>query len=182
MPNPPNYDPRDNDVPDERDLRDYEDDRALRDHPNLPAHRPPRVVGRVWQPEPVRPPVILRELPRLTWPERCAESIRFILLTAEHWLSSGGVMREWIRLNLRVAVCLLAAAVLVVPPVTFILESTAEWAALIAATARNVSGTILGLPPVVVALSSIYLLARFVHRRLSLRRRYPQDRHHDPYM
>ena len=45
----------------------------------------------------------------------------------------------------------------------------------------NVSGTILGLPPVVVALSSIYLLARFVHRRLVQNRRYPRDQHHDPY-
>ena len=135
----------------------------------------------IWRPEPLRLPSVPRELPRLGWPERCAESLRFALLGAEHWLSSGGLLREWIRLKLRVAVCLLAAAVLVVPPATFILESTAEWAALLASTARNLSGTILGLPPVIVALSSFYLLARFLHRRVVRNRRYQRDPH-DPYM
>lgn len=166
--------------PSEADPWDEDDDIAESVVVASESKRPDRIIHQVWQPDRVKPPQIHRELSRLTWPERCAETLRFFILHVEHWLSSGGALREWIRLNLRIAICLIAAAVLVVPPVSFILESTAEWASLVATTAQNLSGTILGLPPVIVALSSIYLLARFVHRRVFQKRRFGRDQH-DPY-
>ena len=96
--------------------------------------KPTGLVRAAWDPEPVDPPQIDRDLPGLPWPERSAESIRFTALSTEHWLSRRGVLREWLRLNLWVGTALLALALLVVPPVTMLLEGTAEWSELIRAT------------------------------------------------
>ena len=54
---------------------------------------------------------MISDLHHLTWPERSAEVLRFTGLRIEHWLSRGGWLREWIRLNLWVAVILTVAAV-----------------------------------------------------------------------
>ncbi len=150
---------------------------------NLPAVRQAltpealRLARSAWNPEPVEPPQIDRELPSLSWPERAAEALRYAALAAEHWVSRRGVLREWLRLNLWVGIALLAFALLVVPPVTMLLEGTAEWSELVKATALNVTATIAGLPPVVIAIATA-LVAYKLLRRNWLRRR-SRGRYHD---
>ena len=56
-------------------------------------------LGRVWNAKPVPKPSIPGDLEKLSWPERSAVVIFHALLSAESWLSGGGWLREWIRLN-----------------------------------------------------------------------------------
>lgn len=142
-----------------------------------PSPRPGRRKGRIvavsrflWNPVPLPAPVIDPDLAELSWPERVAEVSRFGLLGAEYWLSQGGVLREWLRLNLWAAVVLTMAAVLLVPPVTAVLKGAAEWTALLGEILENVATTILGLPPLVIALATLLLLLR-IGQRYWLRRR-----------
>ncbi|MFT4549025.1 MAG: hypothetical protein ACI8XO_000281 [Verrucomicrobiales bacterium] len=140
------------------------------------------LIRKAWKPEPIEKPTIDPELPKMHWPERCAEAIRYAFLTAEHWISRHGVLREWLRLNLWVGVALLAAALLVVPPVTMLLEGVAEWASLIESTTSNVVATVMGLPPIVIAISSVLILIKVLSLRWQRRkrRRGYQDQN-DPY-
>ena len=138
---------------------------------------PTGLARAAWDPEPVDPPQVDRGLPGLPWPERSAESIRFATLSAEHWLSRRGVLREWVRLNLWAGVALLAFALLVVPPVTMLLEGTAQWSALVKTTALNVAAAAAGLPPVVIAVGAAVIAIKLL-RRGWLRRR-SQRRYQD---
>lgn len=106
-----------------------DDDRPPNDPRSLPGprHRPAlKLARRMWDPAPVPKPVIDPDLDQLGWPERCAEVVRHALLSVEHWLSRGGWLREWIRLNLWLAVVLIAATVLVIPPVTALLDGVRD--------------------------------------------------------
>jgi hypothetical protein len=143
-----------------------------------------RVIRWVWNPEPIEPPTVDPELPKMPWPERCAEAIRYAFLRAEHWLSRQGVLREWLRLNLWVGVALLAAALLVVPPVTILLTGAAVWSGLIETTVTNITATVMGLPPIVIAISSVLIAAKLLTRRWQTRRsrrRYQNHEQNDPY-
>jgi hypothetical protein len=141
-----------------------------------------RLVRRVWRPGPVGPPEVDPGLPGMPWPERCAEAIRYAALRAEHWLSSQGVLREWLRLTLWAGIALLAAALLVVPPATLILEGVASWAGLIEATMSSINATVMGLPPIVIATGSVLLAARLLNRRWHTRRGQRRSRDQDdPY-
>ena len=126
---------------------------------------------------PVERPSVDPDLPKMPWPERCAEAVRYAFLAAERWLSPQGVLREWLRLNLWVGIGLLAAALLVVPPVTMLLEGAAEWAGLVRTTAANITATVMGLPPVVIAISTALIAFKLLHRRWRQRR--PRG-HRDP--
>ncbi len=139
-----------------------------------------RLVRRVWRPDPVDHPEVDADLPKLPWPERCAEAIRYAFLSAEHWLSPKGVLREWLRVSLWIGVSLLAAALLVVPPVTLLLEGAVEWTGLVSATASNIVATVTGLPPVVIALGSLFIGYRLLRRHLA-RRRQQRGYREDPY-
>ena len=137
---------------------------------------------RIWHPEPVPPPRVDIELTRMPWPERTAEVIRYSALRAERWLSPNGALREWIRLNLRAGVVLLAFALLLVPPLTLVLKGGAEWSALLKSTLLNVSDTVMGMPPIVIALGALLIGGRFFQRRwLGRRRGRPAYREQDPY-
>ena len=141
------------------------------------------LIHYLWKPRPIKQPTIDPALPKLPWPERCAEALRFTFLRAEHWLSRQGVLREWLRLNLWFGIALLAAAVLIVPPVTLLLEGVASWAGLVETTMSSVTATVMGLPPIVIAASSLLIGTKFLTTRWRRRKRhhrgYPD--HHDPY-
>ena len=157
-----------------------DDDRPPNDPRSLPGprHRPAlRLARRMWDPAPVAKPVIDPDLDQLSWPERCAEVVRHALLSIEHWLSQGGWLREWIRLNLWLAVVLIAATVLVIPPVTALLEGVRDWTALVSSTVGNVNTAVATLPSIVLALATGFLVVKLIQRHRAKRR--PQ-RHH-PY-
>ena len=143
-------------------------------HRNRPALQ---FARRVWDPAPVAKPVIDPDLDQLSWPERCAEVVRHTLLSIEHWLSRGGWLREWIRLNLWLGVVLLVAALLIVPPVTALLEGFRDWTALVSAAVGNVNTAISALPSIVLALATAFLVVKLIQRYRPKRR--PQRPH--PY-
>ena len=89
-----------------------------------------------------------------------------------------------LRLNLWVGIALLAAALLVVPPVTVLLRGVAEWSGLIETTVSSITATVMGLPPIVIAISSVLIGAKLLTRRWQTRRsrrRYQQHDQNDPY-
>lgn len=124
----------------------------------------------LWNPVPVPRPQIDEDLASLSWPERSVEVIGFAVFSVEHWLSRGGVLREWLRLNLWLAVLLTLAAVLVVPPVTALLEGAAEWSSLGGEIVENITSSILRLPPVVLAIATLLLVIKVGQRHWQRRR------------
>lgn len=152
---------------------DHDDEPAPLGPPARPVYQ---LARRVWDPTAVAKPEI-SDLDELSWPERSAEVVRHALLSVEHWLSRGGWLREWIRLNLWLSVVLLVAALLVVPAVTALLEGVRDWTGLLGATIGNINAAVASLPPIVLALATALLLIKLLQRTW-LRRR-PQRRH--PY-
>jgi hypothetical protein len=158
---------------------------------NLPAPagadlqvRPQRqleLIRKAWRPAPIEKPKIDPDLPGMPWPERCAEAIRYAFMVAEHWLSNRGVLREWIRLNLWVGVGLLVTALLIVPPVTLLLEGVADWSALIKQSVLNVTSMVMGLPPIVIAVSTLLIVIRLLSRNWQRRRQRRGHRDQDHY-
>ena len=142
---------------------------------------PLRMADRVWSPVPVERPHVDRELLRMPWPERAAEVIRYSVLRVERWLSPNGALREWVRLNLRVGVIALTLALLLVPPVSMLLRGTAEWSSLLKSTLLNVSDTVMGMPPIVIAMAGLLIGARFFQKRWQGRRRRGAYRERDQY-
>tara|TARA_R110002096_G_scaffold288290_1_gene481992 strand:+ start:1421 stop:1948 length:528 start_codon:yes stop_codon:yes gene_type:complete len=152
---------------------DEEEWAALQDDPPV-AHKgkskPLQVLRHLWNPAPVPKPRIDPHLDELSWPERSGEVIGFTVLSLEHWLSQGGVLREWLRLNLWLAVLFTLFAVLFVPPVTALLEGAAEWSALGGDIVENITTAILRLPPVVLAIATLLLVVKLLQRQWSKRR------------
>ena len=130
-----------------------------------------QLIKRVWRAEPVPRPSIDPDLGNLPWPERCAEAIRYAFLTGERWISGRGGLREWIRINLWVGVGLLAIALLVVPPITMLLEGVSIWAGLVHDTVSAITATIMVLPPVVIAIAALWISFRVLRRNWHARQR-----------
>lgn len=124
----------------------------------------------LWSPNPVYKPVIDSDLPHLNWPERSVEVLVYSVLSFEHWLSPKGLLREWFRLNLAIAVVLMVCAVVLVPSVTIVLQGVAEWTSLSAEVAENVTTTLKALPPIMLALASLVMLFKIIQRYWQSRR------------
>jgi hypothetical protein len=142
-------------------------------------HQVLRLARRVWSPTPIPRPTILPDLHQLSWPERTAEVLRFTGLRLEHWLSRGGWLREWLRFNLWIAVILTVVAILVIPPVTAILEGARDWTGLVSATIGNINAAVTKLPPIVLAIATAFLLIKFLQRRLLGRQQDQRSRRDD---
>jgi len=171
-----------------RDLLPGDDEElaAWPDHPPAEQKKqksPYRVLRYLWNPVPPPQPSIDPDLDEMSWPERSAEVIGFAALSIEHWLSRGGVLREWLRLNLWLAVLLTLFAVLLVPPITAILEGAAEWTGLGSEIVDNITSAVLRLPPVVLALATLLLLVKLTQRHWQKRRRpaLPREDDYDAY-
>lgn len=69
--------------------------------------------------------------------ERAGEVMRYSIRRAEYWLSPRGTLREWLRLNLKLALFLGIPAVLLTPIITLVLTSAVTWSGILAEIARN---------------------------------------------
>ena len=122
------------------------------------------LARRVWNPAPVSKPMIATDLEHLSWPERSAEVVRHALLSAEHWLSRSGWLREWIRLNLWLGVVLIVATLLVVPPITAILGGVRDWTALLSASVGNINAMVSRMPPIILGLATAFVVVKLIQR------------------
>ena len=118
-----------------------------------------------WKPQPVKEPTVDKQFPELSPLQRAVESIRFFLARLERWVSGGGVLREWIRLNLLVAVVCGTGVLFAVPVVTALLSGVADWSALLSLAVSNVVGMVVVLPPLVLVVAGGILLWRLGKRR-----------------
>ena len=146
-----------------------EDDEVITPSPSKPGALPE--VRKLWSPRPLSKPAIDPALRYLGWWERSAEVIRFTVLCLEHWLSQSGTLREWLRLNLWVAAVLVAAAILIIPSITAVLEGAAEFTGLFGKIVENMTNAALKLPPVVLGIATLLVVFRVLFRQWKNRRR-----------
>jgi hypothetical protein len=86
---------------------------------------------------PLSRPVVDPQLCRLPAIERAGEVLRYSALRAEYWLSPGGTLRVWLRLNLQAAVFIGLPLALVAPLIQALLATAATCSALLAECIRN---------------------------------------------
>jgi len=124
-----------------------------------------KVVG---NPQPIPKPVVDPDLADLYGPQRMVESIAFFVLSCEYWISSDGVLREWLRINGRMGLLILSPMVVFMPTITFGLWQLALWTEFLVKIAKNLvllplaalaAITLIGLL-VIVLKSSVRALAR----------------------
>ncbi|QTN32930.1 hypothetical protein HZ994_11545 [Akkermansiaceae bacterium] len=124
--------------------------------------------------------MIPADLEQLSWPERSAEVVRHTLLSIEYWLSQGGWLREWLRLNLWTGAVLIVLSLIVVPSLTAILGGIRDWTGLLGATIDNINVAVATLPPIVLALATAFMAVKLIQRHRANRR--PQRRQeYNPY-
>jgi hypothetical protein len=88
-------------------------------------------VSQHWKPEPLAAPVVDPDFPQLSPIERAAEVIRFMLSRLEYWLSPLGNLREFMRLNLRLAVLVAVPVLMVAPLMSLGLKQFNNWISLL---------------------------------------------------
>ncbi len=135
-------------------------------------------LRQLWKQEPVSPPVPDLELTQDHWVERGAEVVGWSLARLEHWLSASGWLRAWLRLNLFLSIVLTSAGVLLLPPVTRVLEQLARSSHWLGDILGEVFRLVTGLPPVVISLGVVYLgfvVYRRIRRKRLPQRGYPQE-------
>ena len=103
------------------------------------------------------PPRLSADFDQLPPLARSVESVRFMAATLEHWLSPGGRLRAWVRLNALVGLVLCVSAVLAVPAITHVFGEVVAWTRLADAMATHLSGAALRLPPLVLTGGAIVL-------------------------
>ena len=94
-------------------------------------------LATAWQPAPLATPVPVETLSVLDFMERSAAALAYQVLRLEYALSPAGHLRAWAMLSLKIGLMLAIPAILVVPPVTWILSGMATWSAHLAAIALN---------------------------------------------
>lgn len=135
-------------------------------------------LRKLWKQEPVERPVPDLELTPDHWVERGAEVVGWSLARLEHWLSASGWLRAWLRLNLFLSIVLTSAGVLLLPPVTRVLEQLARSSHWLGHILGEVFRLVTGLPPVVISLGVVYLgfvVYRRIRRKRLPQRGYPQE-------
>lgn len=125
-----------------------------------------------WQPKPVSIPLVDRELPKLTAVERSAEVLRYMWHRFEFWISPKGNLREFIRLNVRLALLLAIPALTVAPLITLALEQLQIWIALLT---QAVSGFILLPLSVMLSIFLVCGMLYIIRTLLDLRSRRPRE-------
>jgi hypothetical protein len=135
-----------------------------------------QIVIRRWQPEPLSEPVVDHDLPHLSAIERSAEVLSFTCRRFEYWISPQGVLREWFKFNLRLALGLAVPALLVAPLVTLALKQFNEWIDLITRTTSNLVLVPLSALLVIGLICGLISIGKSI---LTMRMRQQQRR--DPY-
>jgi hypothetical protein len=110
-------------------------------------------------------PGIDPELTRLGAIERTAETLRYSALRAEHWLSPTGLLREWLRRILQLAVAVVVPVLVFAPVITALLKRLAAWSADAVIVAQNLSQIPLKLSSGVMISVVGYLLLRWLMRK-----------------
>ena len=72
--------------------------------------------------QPLQPPAIDPHLEELNAVVRSTECLRHFVLSIEFWISPGGQLRQWVRLNVCVAAFLLIPAVVLMPIIGLVLH------------------------------------------------------------
>jgi len=98
------------------------------------AKRLKRTLIHHWRPRPVPSPLVDHELPHLSGIERAAEVFRFILTKLEHGLSPSGHLREFTKMNARIAIAIAIPVMMVAPLVTLGLAQVKGWVAILTST------------------------------------------------
>jgi len=90
-----------------------------------------------WYPQPIPRPAVDQDLKNLSGPQRMVEAIRFFLHSAEYWISSDGVLREWLRIMCKVFILVTCPVLLFMPTVSFALWQIALWVAFLVAIMKS---------------------------------------------
>jgi hypothetical protein len=90
-----------------------------------------RSINNGWQPTPVQPPTVHPEFTKMSALERAAEALRYTIFCCEIWISPSGGMREWLRHDLRLGICLFIPVSLVVPVISVLLEQVTSWVSML---------------------------------------------------
>lgn len=142
----------------------------------------PTELSKLWKQEPVADPEPDLELTPDSWIERGAEVIGWALARLEHWLSAGGWLRAWLRLNCFLAIVLTSAGLLLLPPMARVLEEIASSSHWLGIILGHLFAVLTHLPPVVLSVGALYLgfvaYRRYRRRRLSHRGGYPHDEYY----
>jgi hypothetical protein len=136
-----------------------------------------QIVVKRWQPEPLDEPAVDKDLPQLSAIERSAEVVSFTCRRFEYWISPRGILREWFKFNLRLALGLAVPALLVAPLVTLALEQFGVWIDLITRTTSNMVLVPLSAMLVIGLVCGLISIAKSI---LTLRLR-QQHQRRDPY-
>ena len=77
--------------------------------------------------KPICKPVVNTQLEALNTLQRTTESFRYAALSIEHWMSPEGIVREWLRKNLRWSALLVIPTLTAFPVVTVALWELEAW-------------------------------------------------------
>jgi len=138
---------------------------------------------RLWDPQPLSPPRIDPSLPTLPALQRGLEVIIYSLAATEYWLSPGGWLRAWVRLNLLITIVLAVSGVTVLPIVTAVFTEMSTWTGLADSMVGDVTQSVRRLPPIAVAIGALFLLMHLYRRYRAHQRRkgYYQSDSYDDY-
>jgi len=114
---------------------------------------------------PIQTPAVNPELEQLGPVERAGEVVRYSIQRAEHWLSPGGMLREWLRFNLKLALFLGIPTVVLTPIITLLLTTAVTWSGILADIARNLVLIPAWLGAALLIIASISFLWRFIFGR-----------------
>lgn len=112
------------------------------------------------QPSPVAPPRIDPDFVRLDPVRRSAEVLRYSSLRLEYWLCAGGLLREWLRRNLRLAAALTIPLLLFAPALTLLFKHGIAWSVQLAEIADNLAQIPSRISPGVLITAAGCLLLR----------------------
>jgi len=117
------------------------------------------IIRPAWHPAPVPEPRIDPLLTRRSAIERSTEVLTYWCFRLEWWVSPGGTLREWLRLNFYAALFIAIPTFLIVPLVTILLTQFVTWTALLAAIVRNlIIAQCLGVAAIAVLFGLVLLI------------------------
>ena len=119
-----------------------------------------RILERSWRPESILLPTIDPYLTQLSFIERSAEVLRFQLLRLEYALSPEGWLREYLKLNLRIAACVAIPASILGPVIAFVLIMVVGWTASLLTIAVNCLLTLLAVIAIAALLTGVLFIVR----------------------
>jgi hypothetical protein len=135
---------------------------AMENNPDLkalPATK--RQWLRFWEPSQLEEPQVDPDLRHLNQVQRSAEVLRYSILRTEYWISPHGTLREWLRLNVAIAMVLGIPSLLIVPVVTYLFNEFVTWSDLLVKIATNLAV----LPGALLLAVGLFSALAFVIRR-----------------